>query len=48
MQISPEFSTLTLPAAAGSAQTHSQVADVVYQSLTITAMLLLLCTLWVF
>jgi hypothetical protein len=48
MQSSPEFSSNSLPSSAAGLDEPSQAATMVYQGLTIVAMLLLLCTLWVF
>jgi hypothetical protein len=53
MQPSPEFSsnplpTSSLPPSAGGPQPSGQAATLVYEGVTIAAMLLLLCSLWVF
>ena len=48
MHRSPEFSSNPMPTSASGSQRPAQAATMVYQSVTIAAMLLLLCTLWVF
>jgi hypothetical protein len=48
MQPSPEFSSNSVPSCAGSAQRPTQAATIVYQGVTVAAMLLLLCTMWAF
>jgi hypothetical protein len=48
MQPSPEFSSHPLPTSAAGHPQPSHASTVVYQGMTLAAMLLLLCTLWVF
>jgi hypothetical protein len=48
MHRSPEFSSNPMPTSASGFQRPAQAATMVYQGVTIAAMLLLLCTLWVF
>jgi hypothetical protein len=48
MQHSPEYSLNQLPSTEGALQGPGKSAAIVYQSLTIAAMILLLGTLWVF
>ena len=53
MNRSPEFSSnplhpSSLPIPAGGLQPPGKAATMVYQGVTIAAMLLLLCSLWVF
>jgi hypothetical protein len=53
MKPSPEFSsnpphTSSLPTSAAGFQPPSKAATIVYQGVTIAAMLLLLCSLWAF
>jgi len=48
MYSSPEFSSNSVPAYAGEGKQPAKAANLVYQCVTIAAMLLLLCTMWVF
>jgi hypothetical protein len=48
MQPSPEFSSNSVSSFARDAQKPVQAATIVYECVTIAAMLLLLCTMWVF
>jgi hypothetical protein len=48
MQPSPEFSSNSVSSIAGDVQRPVHAATIVYQSVTIAAMLLLLCSMWVF
>lgn len=48
MRSSPEFPSNSVAAYAGSGEQPALVATIVYQSVTVVAMLLLLCTMWVF
>ena len=48
MEPSPEFSSNSLHLSAGGLEQPGQAATMVYQGVTIIAMLLLLCSLWVF
>lgn len=48
MQRSPEPSSNPMPTSASGLQKPAQAATMVYQGVTIAAMLLLLCSLWVF
>ena len=48
MQSSPEFSSNSVASYAGIGQRPVKAANIVYQGLTVVAMLLLLCTMWVF
>lgn len=48
MQRFPEFSSNPLPSSASGIRKPAQAATMVYQGVTIAAMLLLLCTLCAF
>ncbi|HUV69138.1 MAG TPA: hypothetical protein VMW15_05705 [Terracidiphilus sp.] len=48
MQSPPEFSSTLLQASADCVQQPAQAATLVYQGVTVAAMLLLLCSMWVF
>ncbi len=48
MHSSPAHSSNSFAAPAAEFQQSTQVATIVYQGVTIAAMLLLLCTMWVF
>ena len=48
MQPSPEFSSNSVSSSAGSLGSPDKAANLAYQGVTIAAMLLLLCSLWVF
>ena len=48
MPPSPEFSANSEPTFAADIQQPAQAATIVYQSMTVAAMLLLLCSMWVF
>jgi hypothetical protein len=48
MKPSPEFSAQPVPTASDGLSQPARSATFVYQGVTIVAMLLLLCTLWVF
>jgi hypothetical protein len=48
MESSPEFSSNSLNPSAGGLEQPVHAATMVYQGVTIIAMLLLLCSLWVF
>jgi hypothetical protein len=48
MQFSPEFSSNSVASDASSGQQPTKAANIVYQGVTVVAMLLLLCTMWVF
>ena len=48
MQSSPQTASTSLPVQASRADHSGQPADLVYQTVTIAAMLLLLGSLWVF
>jgi hypothetical protein len=48
MQPSPEFSSNSVPSSTGSFERPVQAANLVYQCVTVAAMLLLLGSLWVF
>lgn len=48
MQSPPEFSSTLLQVSAEGVQQPEQAANIVYQGVTVAAMLLLLCSMWVF
>ncbi len=48
MKSSPEFSFSSVSPSAGELEQPTDVAAIVYQSVTLAVMLLLLCTMWVF
>jgi hypothetical protein len=48
MHSSPEFSSNSVGAYTGGGQQPAKAATIVYQGVTVAAMLLLLCTMWVF
>ena len=48
MQSSPQSASTSLPVQASRMDRSSQPADIVYQTVTIAAMLLLLGSLWLF
>jgi hypothetical protein len=48
MQSSPEFFSDSVASSGGSGQQPAKAANIVYQGLTVVAMFLLLCTMWVF
>jgi hypothetical protein len=48
MYSSPELSSNSVAAYAGEGQKPAKAANLVYQCVTVAAMLLLLCTMWVF
>ena len=48
MQSSPQSASTSLPVQANRINQSSQPADLVYQTVTIAAMLLILGSLWVF
>jgi len=48
MQSSPELSSNLLHSSVGGPDRPAHAATVVYQGVTIIAMLLLICSLWVF
>lgn len=48
MQHSPEYSCNSLPSSVSRPQNPGKAATIVYQGVTIAAMLLLLGSLWIF
>ncbi len=48
MQSSPELTSNVLHSSVGGPERPARAATVVYQAVTIAAMVLLICSLWVF
>ncbi len=48
MQTSPEYSSNSMHPSADALQQPAHAATFVYEGVTLAAMLLLLCTMWVF
>jgi hypothetical protein len=48
MRSSPEFTSDSVATYGGDCQQPAKAATIVYQGVTVAAMLLLLCTMWVF